>query len=750
MNVDRRSHLDRLAPVLWALLIAALALAVRLVPAMSLHGLAADVATEFRRGWSSVNGDNLYAAEYPYTPLSQWFSALAFAVSRLAGVRFELVFKLLLIAGDLLVLGWLRSALAERGSPRRIVVGSCLLWALNPVSVLVSSVHGNPSTLVAVAMLGTWRYLERYRSARRRPDLALAATLFGIAVALRGFPILATPALVLLGLRRWRERAVFVAVAAVPTLAVSIPYLVHLGTSMVRNMASYSGNTDFGWLAAVRAFAYLHGGSKFGVYDPAWLADSKVAFLAAVGLSYAALRLARESAYGEAVLLPFLLFYGVYGGVSAQYLVWIVPLAIVVAPAFAALFSIVAAGAMLCFYVVYHPGILFGAGPRRFGENPTVIALSSGLNAALAILCLVFATWIVVGWLGERRTAGGGEPHAQGARNAAGKRSALLVGTSMVLLCVALVGLYLGPGRSPGVDAASAAVEPAAGPDVEAIWAVPGAAAAPPTAETGPTAPWAIRAAADGTLFVLDFQARRLTVHEPGGASRALDLGPGEFLGMDVAPGGGLAVLDSSAMRVSVFEPPWRSPPRRLQLDPAGAYNPRGLAVDGHGQYLVADTGGHRILVYDGDGRLSRVDECASCPSPLGEISDVTTGWDDSIFAADGERGVVQLTPEGSYLASYGIAGRGGLEGTRLARGPGGAVFASALGRVSEILPSGRVVVRAGGTGWPYAPLGQALSVAWDGSSRQLWIGDRAGRSWAPFRLPAGSEGEPSPVRKAG
>src|SRR5262249_41783367 len=134
------------------------------------------------------------------------------------------------------------------------------------------------------------------------------------------------------------------------------PYLLLDRPRFLGEVLSYSGIADFGWLAAIRWGA----AQKGRALEAAWtlLPATKVLFLAAYALAlFFALR--RDPARG--LLLAPLLFYALYGGVAAQYLVWVVPLALFLGERLLAPFTAAATAALVAFYWTAHPGILFGS-----------------------------------------------------------------------------------------------------------------------------------------------------------------------------------------------------------------------------------------------------------------------------------------------------------------------------------------------------------------------------------------------------
>src|SRR5262249_42195193 len=139
-----------------ALLVAA-ALAVRLA---GLHfGIeSTDIQLYRQQAIPVLLGKNVYAETrnvFPYAPVSMFYPALCFTLSGLLGVPFHVVIKLCAIAADVGIVMVLY-ALGSRVFSGRTAFVSALLYALNPVSILVSAFHGNIMPLVVLLIVAAY------------------------------------------------------------------------------------------------------------------------------------------------------------------------------------------------------------------------------------------------------------------------------------------------------------------------------------------------------------------------------------------------------------------------------------------------------------------------------------------------------------------------------------------------------------------------------------------------------------------
>ncbi len=185
----------------------------------------------------------------------------------------------------------------------------------------------------------------------------------------------------------------------------------------------------------------------------------------------------------------------------------------------------------------------------------------------------------------------------------------------------------------------------------------------------------------------------------------------------------------------------------------AALASPRGIAIDGVGRLLIADTGNHRIRRIEPDGAVRIVagtgepgsagDGRAAAAAQLNRPSALVVDSSGSIYVADsGNFRIRKIDPDGVITtfaggSQPGVAGDGGLardaqftEPVGLALGPDGSLYVvdGPVHRVRVIRPDGRIhsyagrgVDGSGGDGGPAteAALGfpQRVALAADGSA---------------------------------
>jgi hypothetical protein len=360
--------------------VVALAVAARLVLVLACAHVAADVRRYERVGEWILSGHlDPYALQrlYPYPPVWVWIEAASLWLARSLGLSFAVLVKLPVVAADagLVLLLW------RWGHERGLGARGAWLYALHPVSLLVSAVHGQFDALMLLPM--TLAVAAHERGRHDRAALALAG-----AVAVKSFPVLLVPPLVL---RASSPRAALRAglLATLPVVLLLAPYVVADPPGVARELLGYGGVADFGWIAVVRGLIGWRTGAlprSEAAHWPTLVPAAKAAFLLVyAGLLLWAWRRRREVGLHAVVLAVLLAFLTFYGAISAQYLLWVVPLAVLAPGGAFIAYSIAATAALAGFYVFFYPELLV-ADPSRL----------AGLRAAAGTAWLAGAAAVVV------------------------------------------------------------------------------------------------------------------------------------------------------------------------------------------------------------------------------------------------------------------------------------------------------------------------------------------------------------------
>ena len=314
-----------------------IALATRLVPAALIFG-SEDVAGSWAWAQAIEHGTSPYrTAFFPvaWPPLWLPFAWLADRAAEATGIPFHLVVKSIPIAADVILTFLLYSAARDYG---RAPFRTALLYALNPVAIYMSAIHGNFDaipTLCATSAVIALRIDDDRRQRR-------AATWLGVGAAFKTWPLFILPALVA-PLKSLRRRAAVVAIACgIFAAALFVPSLF-VGSRAIEAMLWYRGKETW-W-----------GLSSLSFLLPAAIPASVLTAIFYAAMTGAALLLfVAPAPAARGALLILLTFLATTPGFGVQHLLWIVPIALLADPRRGVVYSILA-GCTLLWEVLLRP-----------------------------------------------------------------------------------------------------------------------------------------------------------------------------------------------------------------------------------------------------------------------------------------------------------------------------------------------------------------------------------------------------------
>jgi len=364
-------------------LVLAVALVVRLVPILAADRVVADVLRYQKAARHVLDVSwNPYLAPrlYPYPPLWVWFEAGSEWLARATGLSFAVLVKLPVLLADLGIL------LACWANDSRSAQRAAWLFALHPVSILVTSFHGQFDSVMLFFVLLSLRFQQANRS--DASALSLSA-----AIATKSFPVLLIPFFVV-GQSPARASR-YALLATVPVLLLLVPYAISDFGALARELLSYGGIADFGWIGAGRGLRWLTTGALFrseAAHWPASIPAAKALFFVVylAGLWAIATRKLRWTPT-QATLGVFLAFLTFYGAISAQYLLWPVPFGALLPSLWFGIYTAAATAALAGFYLFLAPGVLTAAGTTTLGPHGAGLVWACGTAAVL----LAGAAWLV-------------------------------------------------------------------------------------------------------------------------------------------------------------------------------------------------------------------------------------------------------------------------------------------------------------------------------------------------------------------
>lgn len=317
-------------PIVTAWDLALVALLIRLVPALLLPvGAQYDIESYRRVAAVVLQGGDVYsgalvAGRHPYLPLMLYLLAAVARASQVTGLAFVQLVKLPFVLADVGVVVLLYRVCRRLGRPAEEAVVPALLYALNPIPVLVSAYHGQFDALPALLALLAWSHLRlRVTFARR---VLASACFLGLAVLVKSWPIILLPIL-LRQLPSLKQRLAYAAVTgAIPAAAVLV-YTVAFQAApgpLLQRALTYSGVAGWWGYSALVNIGVRATGHGQDLLDLLTRYASLISW-AGLLLGYA---LSWRRPTLQALLTTMLILFTITPGFGLQYLLWVVPFAL--------------------------------------------------------------------------------------------------------------------------------------------------------------------------------------------------------------------------------------------------------------------------------------------------------------------------------------------------------------------------------------------------------------------------------------
>lgn len=313
---NRRSIASLSLPVI--LLIAGVA---RLLPALWLPvGAGYDIESYRLVTDALLSGVEVYGAalgRHPYLPFQMFIMGAMAHLAQVSGLPYVVAIKLPSIAADMAITAIIFRVIQKHYRRPDLAAYFAVLYALNPVSILVTSYHGQFEAITLLLLVLAW---YTWQVSERRTASAVA---LGLAILNKTWPILFLP-VVLLRISHRRGQAIYAALAlGIPVLAVatylfaySADPMTMLGRALThRGVAGYWGPGAILFPAAEQ-WSFLQPVAQGLLSLRNWLL---------LGAVLIALWQTRSQPALDAFLTLLLSVFVVTVGIGIQWLLWLVP-----------------------------------------------------------------------------------------------------------------------------------------------------------------------------------------------------------------------------------------------------------------------------------------------------------------------------------------------------------------------------------------------------------------------------------------
>ena len=304
-----------------------IALLARLAPALWLPVGAGYDIDSFRMVTDALlHGQEAYTAalgRHPYLPFQMYIMAGMAALAAATGLPFVVAIKLPAILADVALTGLIYHMVRRESPPgghgHAWAAYLALLYALNPVSLLVTSYHGQFEAVTLLLLAAALWFWQRQRAGG-------SAAALGLAILNKTWPVLLLP-VIFLRLSTWRARLLYTLIAlGIPTLAVIVYLLANdiapmtmLGRALThRGVAGYWGPSAVLFpLAKARPALQPAADTLLALRNPLLL----LAVLPTLWWT-------RRQPALDAFLTLLLAVFAVTVGFGIQWLVWLTPFAL--------------------------------------------------------------------------------------------------------------------------------------------------------------------------------------------------------------------------------------------------------------------------------------------------------------------------------------------------------------------------------------------------------------------------------------
>jgi hypothetical protein len=302
----------------------AVSLAARLLPAFVLStGATYDIESYSIVGSLVLSGKDVYTSREaekrsPYLPLQMYWSAFSRQLADASQLSFVNTVKIAPILADIAIALVLFASLLRSFSLKTAFLGG-LLYAVNPIPIFVSAYHGQFDALAVLPILLSLYSLGSYPW--------LSGIWLGIGILFKSWPILALPAL-LNGIKSWKNQLIFLALAGLIPLMAVLFYLQVFNADLTKVLAH-----ALGYNRGIGVWGYTYLFRLLAYFLPAftelyaWVAANG-RLMTLVGLAAAWFLRARKETPSSGILTILVAFFAVTHAFAIQYLMWLIPFAI--------------------------------------------------------------------------------------------------------------------------------------------------------------------------------------------------------------------------------------------------------------------------------------------------------------------------------------------------------------------------------------------------------------------------------------
>jgi len=282
---------------------------------------------------------------WPYSPIWAFTNYFMNKLSQLIHISLSILIKIPIIIFNMLVAYLLYKIVRRNNKGKKEIFRVVASFLYNPIIIFVTA-YGAQFGIIAIYFLLLYYYFSN--SAKN----SFTHLIYGFSIAVKQVTVF--PLIFLLLRQKGIKKITFFAMTSFPFIVIILPYFIDAWKPVVHNTFLYSGIwAIWGYTRWIQHFTTL-----FGLYDLQtllYLTVPKIMTIVLFGLMLYYFNKFKKISMLEGILISYLFFLILTPGFGTQYLVWILPFAVLFKNYYYYVYSVI--GSLVAFFFYYGHGM---------------------------------------------------------------------------------------------------------------------------------------------------------------------------------------------------------------------------------------------------------------------------------------------------------------------------------------------------------------------------------------------------------
>lgn len=337
-------------------------------------------------------GKNPYTQSYLFnwSPFWLYFIYPIFKISNIFKIPFYGLIKIIPILCDAVISITIYNIFLQLNHTKKKALLASFFYALNPISIIITSIHGNfvsiPTSFLIVSIYLLYYYKNKH-------SIKYSAIALGIAVMSKIWPILFLPIL-LQKIKTLKNRLTYILLSILPTLVTLLPMYFIDKDIVINKFLKYESIPNW-W--GFTGLDKIWNSEHLGLFSYFYAKNGAVILGIILLLLYLTKTFKMNLFKGCALISLSFLFFA--AGFGPQYLVWILPFAIIARDKMLFPFTFLVT---VIFIIEYGFRPFLGGFGTYVSMNPTALTLEQFIRDNKITNILRLPLWLFIGfWLGK-------------------------------------------------------------------------------------------------------------------------------------------------------------------------------------------------------------------------------------------------------------------------------------------------------------------------------------------------------------